>query len=197
MLQPVLETAPASKPLTLADVKTALHVDHTHEDSLLNIYIDAATAKIDGYSGLLGRALVDQTWSQSFDGFAPCMRLPIEPFKAVSSVTYYDADNVQQTLPTSVYQVLTDELGPIFTLQAGQTWPATYLRDDAVKVTFTAGYGADDTAIPADIKQAMLLMIAGWFRNRENFVVGAAVNSLPMFADAEGLLRKYKRKFVG
>ena len=51
----VLVTQPAATPITLAEVKAQARVSHDDEDLLLQHYIDAATAWLDGPAGILGR----------------------------------------------------------------------------------------------------------------------------------------------
>src|SRR5690606_38428902 len=101
-----------------------------------------ATAWLDGYSGILGRALVTQTWRQDFDRFANRLPLPVAPVSAVVSISYFDAGNVQQMLDPGVYELLADARGAYVALRPGQSWPATFRRVDAVSIIFTAGYGA-------------------------------------------------------
>jgi uncharacterized phiE125 gp8 family phage protein len=64
-------------------------------------------------------------------------------------------------------------------------------RADAVTIEFTAGYGAAASAVPAEIKQAMYLMIGHWYENRESVNVGNIVNELPFAAQA--LLEPFQR----
>ena len=56
--------APAEPVVALADVKADLRVDHSDPDSVIQAQIDPATSQLDGYSGVLGRCLVSQTWGQ-------------------------------------------------------------------------------------------------------------------------------------
>ncbi|RWG80942.1 MAG: hypothetical protein EOQ69_19360, partial [Mesorhizobium sp.] len=142
-----------------------------------------------GYSGITGRALVTQTWQQDFDGFGQCLRLPVGPLASVSSVTYYDGSNVQQTLGTSVYDKFTDALGPYVGLKPNQSWPSTYARPDAVSVTFVAGEAVDD--VPAPLKVAIMLLAANWFENREAVNVGNITSEMPMGVAA--LIAPYRR----
>lgn len=166
-LKPVRTAAPSVKPVVLAEIKRQVRVLHDDDDSDLDAYLDAAIEHLDGYAGILGRALINQSWRQDFGTFACVMRLPLEPVSSVTSVTYYDGDNAQQTLATSVYTVLTDDRGPYIALKYGQSWPSTYSRRDAVSVTFVAGYGAAATDVPARIKQAIKLHAAHMYEVRE------------------------------
>jgi len=62
---PVRVTAPADRPVTLAEVKNHCRIDHSDDDTLVQSYIDAAVAHVEGWSGVLGRCLVTQTWRQT------------------------------------------------------------------------------------------------------------------------------------
>lgn len=162
MLAPVRTVAPAATPVSLAEAKAHLRVDHDDQDDLITAQIKAATAHLDGYAGILGRALVTQTWRQDFGRFADSLKLPLSPVSAVISVSYHDAGDVQQVLDAGVYGLKTDALGAYVALQPGKTWPATFHRADAVSVTFTAGYGAA-ADVPEPIRQAILLIVQRLF----------------------------------
>lgn len=189
MLAPVLVTPPDDLPLSVAEARQHCRIDGTDDDALVAALIQAATDHLDGWNGILGRCLMTQTWRQDFPGFGCRMRLPLAPVQSVSQVTYYDADNAQQTLASSVYALLTDAVGSYVTLAPNQDWPTTYRRPDAVSVTYVAGYGGA-TDVPQAIKQAMLLMISHWYENREAATVGVIASSLPMAVDA--LLTPYR-----
>jgi uncharacterized phiE125 gp8 family phage protein len=66
---PVLVTPPVAAPVSLAEAKAHLRVDFDDEDALISGLIDAATQHLDGWSGVLGRALMPQTWEMSLDRF--------------------------------------------------------------------------------------------------------------------------------
>lgn len=162
MLAPVRTLAPANMPVSLAEAKAHLRVDHDDQDDLISAQIRAATAWLDGWSGILGRALITQTWRQDFAGFADRLTLPVSPVIAIVSVSYCDVGNVVQTLDAGVYDLFTDTRGAYLTLRPGQSWPATFRRADAVSITFTAGYGAA-ADVPEPIRQAILLILQRLF----------------------------------
>lgn len=192
MLSPVLVTPASSGPITLAQVKTHCRVPHTEEDDSIELMIDAAIALIDGYGGILRTALIEQTWQQDFPYFPYCeFRLALGPLISVTSITYYDTNNVQQTLATSVYAAFSDASGPFFKLKDSQSWPSTFYRDDAVRVTWKAGFGATADFVPADLKHAMLVLIGHWFENREMVNIGNITSELAMMFDA--LTKRYSR----
>jgi uncharacterized phiE125 gp8 family phage protein len=190
MLAPIRTIAPVNPLLTIEEVKAHLHVDHSDDDAMISGFVDAASSHVDGYAGIVGRALVTQTWAVDFPAFSNRMDIPLGPLQS-ATVGYYDSLNVLQTLSSSVYAVLSDALGPYVSLKYDQQWPPTYTREDAVRITWVAGYGANAAAVPAAIRQAMLLMIGGWYQNRESVAVGMSVEKLPFAVEA--LLSPFRR----
>lgn len=154
---PVRTAAPATNPVSLAEAKAHLRVDHSDHDTRIASLIEGATANLDGYTGILGRALVTQTWRQDFPAFTDLLRLPLRPVASITIVTYYDANNAQQTLASTVYGLFSDALGAYVALKPDQTFPSTYARRDAVSITYVAGVAA--SAVPGPIKQAILLQV--------------------------------------
>jgi uncharacterized phiE125 gp8 family phage protein len=179
MLRPVRTVAPATALVSLDDIKAQVRVPHVDDDALLTALIEAATSRIDGYAGILGRAIVSQTWTQDFDGFANDLRLPLGNLVSITDVKYYDATNTQQTASATLYSGLEDECGPYVTLKYGQAWPSTYNRPDAVKVTWVCGYGAV-VNVPAAVVHAVKMLAAHWYENREAVVIGDMASEVPL-----------------
>ncbi len=179
--KPERVTAPATALLTLAEVKEFLRieVDETEEDALLGSLIASATVTLDGYGGLLGRALIDQQWRQRFSDFPDWDRLPL-PLGLVRTapvVTYRDTLGGEQTFDR--FHLVTTALGPAIELEDGATWPQTATRPDAVTVTWTAGYGPDAADVPEVFRTAALQLIAHWYGTREAVNVGNIVTEVP------------------
>jgi uncharacterized phiE125 gp8 family phage protein len=163
-----LITPPAELPVTLTEAKAHLRVEHTEENALITNLIKAATAEIDGRDGFLRRALVNQTWELGLYWFPTCVRieLPMPPLVSVTHVKYYDADNVEQTFSADNYEVVANAPQGYIALKQGASWPATYQREQAITIRFVAGYGADSTYIPENVRAAMLLRIGELYANR-------------------------------
>lgn len=66
-MTPTLVTPPASLPVTLAEAKEHLRVDHDNHNSMISDLIAEAVAWLDGYGGILGRAIMQQTWAVTVD----------------------------------------------------------------------------------------------------------------------------------
>ena len=110
-------------------------------------------------------ALITQTWVQKFYGFEDPLQLVKRPIQSISSITYYDTGNSQQTLSSSVYSF--DAQRRQIHLAYDQSWPDTVSRWDCVAVTFVCGFGDAASDVPEMYKQAMLLQIGFNFENRD------------------------------
>lgn len=149
-------TAP-SPIMTLAQAKAHLNVFHTDDDDLITSLIEAATAAIDGPSGI-GIALGSQSWRMSLDAFPNgVIRIPLNPVTAITSITYGS-----ETLDADEYGIDLDQTPAVIYPILG-SWPYAEAKPGLIKVTFTAG----DASPPRDLIQAVKLMIGHWFRNKE------------------------------
>lgn len=162
-------TQPASEVVTVAEMKAHLRIDSDDEDTLIGDYITAATDMVDAEFGEIGKALITQTWALVLPAFPASGRfdLPVSPVQSITSVTYYDGDNAGQTLTASAYRLTALPDRARVDLVNGYSWPATYDRADAVTVTYVAGYGDASTDIPEGIRQAIRMMAAHFYENRE------------------------------
>lgn len=194
MYRPVLVTAPAIKPITLTEAKAWLDISYTDKDTVISGLIAAATAHLDGWAGILGRCLCEQTWRQDYDRFNRCLRIPLAPVISITSVKYDDADDVEQTIDPQYYSLLTDDLGPYVKFLDTYSFASLHDERPAVRVTYLAGYPtvAGAWTGPDDIKHAIALLVRHWFDNPTAVVVGVPAQKMPLAVDA--LLAKYERK---
>lgn len=163
-MKPILVTPPAELPVSLAEAKAAARVDFEDDDTSIDAYLAAAVAHLDGYSGILGRCLVTQTWRQGFRNWAPRLRLPFPDVDAESvAVTYFDAEAVEQTVAPALYEVVEGHLGAEVVFKDAFSAPSLGTDLEArVLVAFEAGYGAA-ADVPADIKLAIKALTRHWY----------------------------------
>jgi uncharacterized phiE125 gp8 family phage protein len=166
MYRPALSVAPTSTPVTYEEVVAHLRVDADDEEELIRLYIDAATAYLDGYYGVLGRALVTQTWIQKYDGWNAKMYLPVFPVASITTVSYLNSAGTPTTVTATDYALYTDDCGDYVEFDQAFSYPTTSV-ESGPKITITYVSGAAVSAVPVAIKQAMLLLIGHWFQNRE------------------------------
>jgi uncharacterized phiE125 gp8 family phage protein len=60
-----------------------------------------------------------------------------------------------------------------------------------VTITYVAGY-ADVAHVPQSIKQAMLLLLATWYENREDVVIDRRISSVSLAKGVDALLWRNK-----
>jgi uncharacterized phiE125 gp8 family phage protein len=155
-----LATAPAATPVSLAEARAHCRAD-TADDTLLQIYLDAAVAHVDGAEGVLGRCLVTQSWDYKLDCFPDEITVPLPTLQSVTSVKYYDVDGVEQTWDSANYTVSGQRIVPV------DAWPDFDTdRPYPITVRFVAGYGLA-ASVPAAIKAAILLLVGDLYANRE------------------------------
>ncbi|MEM6617455.1 MAG: head-tail connector protein [Pseudomonadota bacterium] len=189
----VRTNAPASLPVTRDAVKVHLNVDFADDDSLIDGYISAAVAYFDGWSGILGRCLVTQTWQVQVPDFGSCgfVRLPF-PDVQTALVTYIDQNGVTQTFAAANYHLTDDAIGSLLFLAEGASFPSVALRPDAVTISIQCGYG-DPDHVPPSLKHAMMMLIAHWYASREAVQARASM-SVPF--GVEALAAPHRRVFA-
>ncbi|MEO0623820.1 MAG: hypothetical protein AAF183_16560 [Pseudomonadota bacterium] len=156
-LEPVRVTEPAELPVTVAELKLPLGLDHTADfDVYLGQLIGTAVEHLDGWRGILGRAILLQRWSQSYSRWERIMRLPM-PADRLVSASYRNSDDVEQAFDHS--QLLLHSASGASWVEAGAevSLPATFDREDAVTLTFEAG-AANAGAVPDRIKVSIIRM---------------------------------------
>ena len=161
-MKPVLVTPPAELPVTLEEAREVVRVDFDDDDASILSFLAAAVAHLDGYSGILGRCLVSQTWKQGFEAWAPCLRLPF-PDVSSATVKYLDSIALEQTVDAGSYQLVEGVAGAEIVFSDDFTWPG--LAADVVapvRVEFVAGYGPAD-AVPEDIKLVIKALVRHWY----------------------------------
>lgn len=185
--------------LDLATAKTHLVVTHALDDTLIQGYINAACAAIDGPDTFLNRAIGPQTLELRTDDFRGdgygVIRLPCPPLIDILSVTYLDASGVERTVTADTYDTAS---GPAIRPAFGKAWPTAAVYAEAVRIRYRAGYAVDSEADPlvsrppAPIVTAALLMVGDLYANRESVVTGTIAAAIPMSVTVETLLAPFR-----
>ena len=132
-----LIAGPGEDPVTLAEAKAFCRIDSSDEDALVEALIAAARLQVES---LTGRALVTQSWRLTLDCAPRLVELPVIPVASLLVVpdgAVLQGDAVLLAEPV-----------------------------DELSIDYTAGYGAA-ADVPADLKQAVLTLVAYWYENRD------------------------------
>lgn len=145
--------APTSEPVTLAEAKTQLRIDHSDEDALIQSLITSAREMAEQ---ITRRSIMPQTWEKTVDSFLDNDIELLNPaVTAIEYVKYLDPDGVEQVLSPSDYYLDKDNEPAWLLLGVGKEWPKTAEAANAIRVRYTAGY----TDVPSSIKVWILLAI--------------------------------------
>lgn len=163
-----LVTGPVSEPVDLADAKLHLRVDGIDEDILIEGLISAARVSIEAYAGL---ALINQTWDMVLDTWpGAVVNLDMGPVTNTVSVA------VDGTVLDPESYNLAPGLHARLVRTVGAGWPEPTAPAAGIVIRLDAGFGAGGSAVPRDLRHAILMTVAYWFEARE-----------PMAADGDGL----------
>lgn len=171
-----LLTAPKDEPVTVDEAMLHARIDDSVEAPIVAGMIKAARELAETYTR---RALITQTWQLFLDAFPAesFIELPRAPLQSVTHVkTYTDAD-VAATFASSNYYV--DAVGEpcSIVLRGASSWPDVGRVVNGVEIQFVAGYGGPD-AVPSNIKQAILMMVAEMYEFRNASVTGTLVQEI-------------------
>lgn len=161
-------TGPAVEPVTPSEVADRL--PGSPELPFLEVLIEGARQRVEAF---LGRALVSQTLRLHLNGFpystigGSVLPLPRPPLLTVDSVKYYDLDDTEKTVDTSVYTVVTHREPGAVQVKHGQHWPTDVRFDNAVFVQFQAGYGTEAKDVPRAIRNALLLDVRAAYKTSQ------------------------------
>ena len=162
-------TAPTELPVTLAETKAALLVDHNADDALILTLIEAATVEAQTISG---RSLVSRTVDLLLDRWpaSNVIRLEYPPVVSVTSITYYNDSNIVGTMSSAGYITVLDATPPVIALAKDAVWPNVTLRPvTPIRVRYVCGYGTA-AAVPARYKALIMALVAVDYENREGIL---------------------------
>lgn len=185
-----LKTAAVNPPVSTSDMKNFLRVVHSEDDTEIAAQVLEAKKRLQNWTG---RVFINEVWYLYLDKFPVGDEITLEwpPLVSVDSITYTDENGTTgQTFSSSNYEVSTSGDQGRVRLLSGQSWPNTKDLYDAVTIEFTAGYGANASDVPEDIKAAIKLKVGDLYENRQDQVVGAT-NSITLKDRSYDLLQHY------
>ena len=189
-----LVTPPAAEPLDLeTEVKPHLRVTGAEAADQAAGISGATVAAREACEGFTGRQLITATWELWLQEWCEpgitrdgAIRIPKPPLQqqagspaltaGVLSVKYLDTAGAEQTLAADQYQILapvgpTAQRGLIFPAY-GVAWPSVRCQPAAIKIRYTAGYGATFASVPGSLRAGMKLQVSEANERRELATIG-------------------------
>ena len=144
------------------------------QDGLIEAYLRAAIAVIEGRTG---KALLQRVFRWVLDDWRDpaAQALPMAPVRSIASVTLRDAAGGTTVLDAGIYRVIADLHRPRLA-PTGQLLPSVP-GGGQVEVVFTAGFGTVWSDVPADLRQAVLMLAADLYERRDE--MGLREQGLP------------------
>ena len=166
MIRADVTTEPTQEAVSVEELKDHLRITGSNEDTYLKRLATAARRAAEVY---LGKKLVDTT----LVGYLPaipsgeCFLLMPGPVRSITSIDYYATDNTSQEWTSDDYTL--DATGNIHRVYRnyGASWPSATRTWNPISAEWVAGYGASRTAVPEDIRQAVLLLAAHLWAARQ------------------------------
>ncbi len=154
----------------------------TLQDEVLLAYLRASLAAVEARIAkvLLQRSFV---WRTSRWGRAT---LPAAPVTAIHSIAIETADGTETVIDPGAYRLVKDTHTPILE-PAGAALP-TIPQGGAAVIAFDAGLATTWEALPADLRQAVMMLAAHYYEYRHDTALDA--RCMPFGASA--LLERYR-----
>ncbi len=156
---------PVAEPVTLAEAKAHLRIDHGDDDDLLAGLVRAARQEVERSTGM---ALLAQSWRLVLDDWPQngCVLVRIHPLREVQSITAFGSEGEGSVIDPDTYQV--DAVSRPARIHF--TAPVAPLRAmNGLEIDFTAGFGEAGTDVPDPLKRAILLLVAHWYEFRAGY----------------------------
>ncbi len=139
--------------------------DDAAQDSLLETQLRAAIAAIEARTA---KALFSRTFRWRLTSWRGFQReeLPVAPVTQIVSFKILEGDGDETVIPPDSYVLEQDFQVPALASK-GFGLPTVPVAG-SVEIELVAGYGADWSQIPADLRQAVLILAADFHENRRD-----------------------------
>lgn len=164
----ILTAGPQVEPVSLAEAKDYLRIGTDDENAVVASLILAARVHIER---ALDIALIAQDWSLFLDEWPDdgIVRLPLGPLITVKTIRLLDWEGQASALDSDMYGFDARALRARIWAHAG-VWPAPGRRVSGIEITVSVGHGEHPSDVPSPLRQALMMLIAHWYQEREPVV---------------------------
>lgn len=189
------ETSVSDATLPVEDFKAHLRLgtsfgQQTVQDEVLTGFLRAAIAAIEARTGkvLIVRGF---KWTLSYWRDREGQGLPVAPVVQISRLATVSREGVETTLSPETYWLEQDGIKP--RLRARGALLASIPDGGSALVEFEAGYSSDWQGVPADLKQAVLLLASHFYEFRHE----TSLSDGCMPFGVSSLIERYKTVRLG
>lgn len=159
-------TPPASEPISLAEAKLFLRVDHNSEDDLIATLISAAREAVEAGCG---RALITRRVRESLDIWrreaAQGAVMGLGPVTEVVAVRLLADNGAQSVIDPERYHLEGHRDRPRLVFPPGL--PATLRSAGGIEIEYDAGYAEEAADLPVALRLATLQIVASLYELRQ------------------------------
>ncbi len=182
----------ASGDLPVANLKDHLRLGTAFgtdglQDGLIEAHLRAAIAAIEARTG---KVLLTRNFKLTLPDWRSlsAQSLPLAPVVAVTKVSVFDILGVEMVLDGARYALQRDTHRPKL-VSVGMLFP-NVPSDGRIEILFSAGYGTAWADVPADLRQAVMLLAAQYYETRHD--AGAAAQSVGLPMAVQSLIERYR-----
>jgi len=157
---------PTVEPLSLTEVKNWLKVSATSDDDLITMLLASTRETIEDR---LNIRFITQTVEQYSDRIPTSDEIQLDtfPVQSVTSVEYKTGGSYS-TFSSDAYTLDTNKQPGRVYLKDSYSWPTTDAEQQAIKITYVAGFGDTAADVPTKYKTLILHAVAYAYENRMN-----------------------------
>ncbi len=184
----ILLDGPAVEPVSLAEAKAYLRVEHADDDDIIAALIAGARVHVEAQTR---RALITQVWRIARDTWPANGRIVVvpAPLRALVAARINKLDGATQAIDVGAFAVDAISAPAVLAFAAGAL-PAPGRVVGGIELDVEIGYGDVPADVPEPLRQAVRVLVAHWYENRGLIAVGHEVAVLPESATA--LIRPYR-----
>lgn len=168
------ETPVAPAALPVAEFKAHLRLgsgfaEDSLQDPVLESFLRAAMAAIEARTG---KILIAREFSWTLNGWRDPMgqAMPVAPVNAILELVLIDRQEAEEIVDPALYRLEQDLQRP--RLRPAGTFLPGVPFEGAARIRFAAGFGPGWSDLPADLAQAVMLLAAHYYENRNETTLG-------------------------
>lgn len=161
----VLLQVPAIEPVSLAEAKNYLRVEHDDDDALIAELITSARVQVEQAAR---RALITQSWRIVKDHWPASGWIvsPVNPVQTIDAARVHPLEGVAVSLDLDAFTLNAAAAPAILAFErSGVKQPGR--TTGGIEIDVTAGYGGAAEDVPAPLRQAIRLLLARSYEQRD------------------------------